>query len=214
MLLAACNPENKPNVAAVQTRGATVAFESIDGPPQAQFHTLVQDLNSAAQARQVAVTARDEPSAYRVRGYLAASVDQGKTTISWVWDVFDRNQHRALRISGSERAQAGDGWQAADGAMMQRIAQSSMGELASFLASPAVAPGTPDTSGPAVAFVTPDVSTPEGAGIFRIAKGDPSPASAAADVAEAAAPLPRRRPNPLTAVSAGETLTLAAANRR
>ena len=110
MTLAACNPDNRPNVAAVQTRGATVAFESIDGPPQAQFHTLVQDLNSEAQARQLAVIARDQPSAYRVRGYLAATVDRGKTTISWVWDVFDRNQRRALRISGSEIAKAGRGW--------------------------------------------------------------------------------------------------------
>ncbi len=177
----------------------------------------MQDLNSEAQARRLAVIAREDPSAYRVRGYLAAEIDGGETTISWVWDVFDGNQKLALRISGSETAKAGQGqgWQAADDAMMQRIAKSSMTELAAFLTSPAVAPGTPDTSGPQVALAVPNPSTPEAAGIFRIFHPNADPVSAQAPAAVSAAegssvPLPRRRPAPATAVSAGETVTLAA----
>ena len=46
----------------------------IDGPPPAQFRQLVQNLNNEAQSRQLAVMSRDSPSAYRVRGYLAAKV--------------------------------------------------------------------------------------------------------------------------------------------
>lgn len=215
--LAACDPGSQPNVAAVQPRGATVAFESIDGPPRAQFRTLVQDLNKEAQARRVAVTSREQPSAYRVRGYLAATVDQGKTTISWVWDVFDHDQRRTLRISGSEIAKAGqgNGWQAANAAMMQHIANSSMTQLAAFLTSPAVAPGTPDVSGPQVAFAAPDDSTPEAAGIFRIFRPDADPVSAPAPASKTAAgpvPLPRRRAS-ATEISSGETMTLAAAVR-
>jgi hypothetical protein len=222
LTLAACNPDTRPNVSAAQPRGATVAFESIDGPPQAQFRTLVQDLNSEAQARQLAVIGREQPSAYRVRGYLAATVDRGKTTISWVWDVFDREQRRALRITGSETAKAaqGRGWQAADSAMMQRIAESSMAELATFLTSPDVAPGTPDTDtgGPQVAFAVPDSSTPEAAGIFRIFRADiapvPAPAPEASTASEArAVPLPRRRPVPVAVAPSGEPVTLAAARR-
>ena len=214
-MLAACNPDNKPNVAAATPRGATVAFESIDGPPQAQFHTLVQDLNNEAQAHRVAVTSREQPSAYRVRGYLAATVDQGKTTISWVWDVFDRDQRRALRISGSETAKAAEGWQAADGAMLQRIAQNSMTQLAAFLTSPAVAPGTPDTSVPQVAFAAPPGSSPEAAGIFRISQPatDPAPPQAAPGPKTSAVRLPPYRPAPDGTVSSGETVTLAAARR-
>lgn len=218
LMLAACNPDNRPTVSAVQPRGATVAFESIDGPPEAQFRTLVQDLNDEAQAHRVAVMAREAPSAYRVRGYLAATVDRGKTTISWVWDVFDREQRRALRISGSETAKAGQGrgWQAADGAMIQRIAKHSMAELATFLTSPAVAPGTPDTSGPQIAFALPDVSTPEAAGIFRLFRpnADPvlTPAPEALSTAAAGSvPLPPRRP--VAAAAHGETVALAAARR-
>ena len=162
LMLAACNTESQPNIAAVQTRGASVAFASIDGLPQGQFQTLVQDLNTEARTRRLAVASREQPSAYRVRGYLAATVDRGKTTISWVWDVFDRNQRRALRISGSETAKAGDGWQAADNTMLQRIAHGSMGQLAAFLTSPAVAPEAPPAaSGPQIAFATPDITTPE-----------------------------------------------------
>lgn len=222
LTLAACNPDTRPNVSAAQPRGATVAFESIDGPPEAQFRTLVQDLNNEAQARRIAVIARDQPSAYRVRGYLAATVEKGKTTISWVWDVFDREQRRALRISGSEIAKAGRGrgWKTADDAMLRRIAKSSMAELATFLTSPAVAPGTPDTdtSGPQIAFAVPDVSTPEAAGIFRLFRPDADPVPAPApDVPGAATvgavPLPPRRPTAATAISSVETVTLAAARR-
>lgn len=225
LTLAACNNGSQPNIAAVQTHGASVAFASIDGLPQGQFQTLVQDLNKEAQTRRLAVASREQPSAYRVRGYLAAVVDRGKTTISWVWDVFDRNKQRALRISGSETAKAGHGWQAADNAMLQRIAHASMGELAAFLTSPTVAPAAaPAASGPRIAFTTPDITTPESAGIFRIFHPEADPVStpepatmAATTVAPtmtvAAVPLPRRRPPPATALSRGETMTLAAARR-
>ena len=45
--------------------------------------------------------------------------------IAWVWDVYDRNQQRALRLSGEEPAgKAGrDAWAAADDLVLRRIAQ-------------------------------------------------------------------------------------------
>ena len=106
MALAACNPDDRPRRVAGQPRGATVAFESIDGPPPGQFHELVQALNNEAQTRQLAVMSRESPSAYRVRGYLAAKVVKRETTISWVWDVFDGDDRRALRIAGEETAKS------------------------------------------------------------------------------------------------------------
>ena len=104
MALAGCTLDGQPSLSAAQPRGATVAFESIDGPPPGQFRTLVQNLNDEAQTRRLAVISRESPSAYRVRGYLAAKVVKGQTTISWVWDVFDGDDRRALRISGEETA--------------------------------------------------------------------------------------------------------------
>jgi hypothetical protein len=219
--LAACELERQPNLSAVQPRGASVAFDSIDGLPPAQFQTLVRDLNDEAQTRRLAVVSREHASAYRVRGYLAAEVAQDKTTVSWIWDVFDGGQNRALRISGSEAAATRQpvGWPAVDEATLRRIAHSSMDRLAAFLTSPAVAPGA------APAHFTlasvPAASSPEAAGIFRIfhPHADPLPAADAPPAASelvatpVSVPLPRRRPQPAAAVSARETLTLAAARR-
>src|SRR5512141_939132 len=80
--------------------------------------------SNPSTARQLAVISRESPSAYRVRGYLAAKVVKGQTTIAWVWDVFDGNEHRALRISGEEAAKGRhrDAWSVADDAMLRRIA--------------------------------------------------------------------------------------------
>ena len=221
--LAGCTIVGQPNLTAAQPRGATVAFESIDGPPAAQFSALVQKLNEEAQTRRLAVISRESPSAYRVRGYLAAKVVKGRTTIAWVWDVFDGDEHRALRITGEETAkgQQRDAWSAADDAMLKRIAHTSMEQLAAFLTSPEVAPSTPIAAGePQVILLGERGPSPEAAGIFRIFRpqADPIPpvsAEAPADAGDSAnpVPLPRRRPAPPAAISAQETLFLAAAGQ-
>jgi hypothetical protein len=206
--LAGCNQNGQANLSAAQPRGATVAFESIDGPPNRQFLKLVQNLNDEAQARRLAVTSRDRSSAYRVRGYLAAKVVRDHTTISWVWDVFDGNEHRALRITGEEVAKGrhSDAWSVADDAMLARIARSSMDQLAAFVTSAEVAPGTAPVE-PA-AFVVPEASSPEASGIFRIPRPQADPVSGKAPAGkapEAAEPAP--------AEAAWETLTRLAYNR-
>jgi hypothetical protein len=221
-VLAACETEGQPNLSAAQPRGASVAFDSIDGLPPAQFHTLVQDLNDEAQSRRLAVISREKPAVYRVRGYLAAEIDKHKTTVSWVWDVFDANQQRALRITGSAVADGRrhEGWAAIDDATLHSIAHSSMDKLAAFLTSPTVAPAT----SPQLALAAvPTASSPEAAGIFRIFHADADPLSAKAPApadgivvpmpASVSVPLPRPRPPFNTAVSTRKTLTLAAAGR-
>jgi len=84
--------------------GATVAFESIDGPPPQVFDRMVNLLDSESKLRNVAIVSRDGTASYRVRSYLAAQVSRGRTTIAWVWDVYDRDQQRAIRLSGEEPA--------------------------------------------------------------------------------------------------------------
>jgi len=115
----------------------TVAFESIDGPPEPLFRKLVTQLAQEANARQVAMVSRDSPAQYRIRGYVAAHVQGTKTTLSWVWDVYDADRERAVRFAGevpgapSERA-----WAAADDQVVTRIAREGMNRLAAFLAAP------------------------------------------------------------------------------
>jgi hypothetical protein len=182
---------------------------------------LVRSLNDEAQSRHLAVISRESPSAYRVRGYLAAKVVKGRTTIAWVWDVFDVNEYRAFRITGEETANGRhrDAWSATDDTMLKRIARTSMEQLAAFLTSPEVAPSTPISAmEPQLILVGERGPSPEAAGIFRIfhPQADPIPAVSAqapagADDNADQVPLPRSRPEPAGVISARETLLLAAA---
>jgi hypothetical protein len=133
----------------------TVAFESIDGPPEAVFRRLVAQLGQEATARQLAMVSREQPAQYRIRGYVAAHVQGQRTTITWVWDVFTTDRERTVRLTGevpgapSERA-----WAAADDAVVTRIAQDGMSRLAGFLASGAPVASVP-TGGAPLAFMPP-----------------------------------------------------------
>jgi len=119
----------------------TVAFESIDGPPETLFRKLVAQLSQEANARQVAMVSRESRAQYRVRVYVAAHVLGKKTTITWVWDIYDTDNERAMRLAGevagapSERA-----WAAADDAAVSRMARDGMSRLAAFLVNPGAAP--------------------------------------------------------------------------
>jgi hypothetical protein len=223
LALSACQTDSPPTAMNASPRGASVAFQSIDGPPQAQFYQLVQDLNDEAGARRLAVISREHQAAYRVRGYLAAKVVSGKTTISWIWDVFDADERRALRISGEETAKGRHrhGWSAADDAMLRRIASASMDQLAAFLTAPdRSAPNAPATVASIdTAASYDDASSREAAGIFRIFHPQADPAASSGDAApvatapEAALPLPRRHPTAIAVVPSGQTLSMALPSR-
>jgi hypothetical protein len=138
----------------------TVAFESIDGPPPQVFDRMVSVLDSETKLRSLQVVSRETPAAYRVRSYLAAEVVRGKTVIAWVWDVYDRDQQRTLRLSGEEPAgKAGrdtlrDPWTAADDLVLRKIAQAGLSGLSSMIQGTppdAAPPESPGKRGPAVA---------------------------------------------------------------
>jgi hypothetical protein len=130
----------------------TVAFESIDGPPPRVFDRMVDVLDSESKLRNLSVVSREGSASYRVRSYLAAQVSRGRTVIAWVWDVYDRDQQRALRLSGEEPAgKAGrDPWAAADDLVLRRIAQAGLSGLSAHGTAPD-APPAPGLRSPAVA---------------------------------------------------------------
>jgi hypothetical protein len=138
--VAGCSETTSSN-ASLATSGAsgpTIAFDSIDGAPVGVFNRLVDNLTAEAQGRQLAIASREGRSSYRVRGYLAAQVIRGRTHISWVWDVYDDDKLRTLRISGEEAAGRGgaDPWSVADETMLRRIARASMERIAAHVANP------------------------------------------------------------------------------
>lgn len=158
------------SLASAVSPGSTVAFESIDGPPPEVFQRLVANLNAEAGTRKIAVVSRESAATYRVRGYVSALVERDKTTFAWVWDVYDADKRRALRISGEEPAAVGkrrDAWAAADEQVLRRIARNGMDQMSGFLNSseplPAVAP-EPNF----ITLVSGRDDTPEGAGIIRL----------------------------------------------
>jgi hypothetical protein len=132
--------------------GPTVAFESIDGPPPQIFERMVGVLDSESKLRNLSIVSREGSASYRVRGYLSAQVSRGQTTIAWVWDVYDGDQQRALRLTGEEPAgKAGrDPWSAADDLVLRKIAQAGLSGL-SAMVNRAVPADGPDRRGPAVA---------------------------------------------------------------
>ncbi|WP_407116852.1 hypothetical protein [Bradyrhizobium sp. LMG 9283] len=145
--------------------GATVAFESIDGPPPQVFDRMVGVLDSESKLRSLSVVSREGTAAYRVRSYLSAQVVRGKTVIAWVWDVYDANQQRALRLSGEEPTSAKggrdatrDAWAAADDLVLRKIAQAGFSGLSNMINGTPDAPSAaPGLRGPAVASATPEV---------------------------------------------------------
>lgn len=193
-----------------------VAFESIDGPPPAVFQKLVQKLNEEAEARQVPVVTREGYAPYRVRGYYAVGIEKRRTVVSWVWDVYDADARRTLRLSGEEKgAPLGrrDAWNAASDELLSRAARQGMEQLAAFMgpASPAAPAAAPDQTpvGPGdrpVTVASHDDFRPEASGIFRLfgTQQSDGPSATATLPSGADVPLPRRRPTGRSRVALAE----------
>src|ERR1700738_3154159 len=148
--------------------GPTVAFESIDGPPPQVFDRMVNVLDSESKLRNLSIVSREGSASYRARSYLSAQVSRGRATLAWVGDVYDRDQQRALRLSGEEPAgkAGGDPWTAADDLVLRKIAQAGLSGLSGMING--TAPDLP-----------PPVPAPGGRGPAVANAEQPSPASAA-----------------------------------
>ena len=134
------------------TAGPTLAFESIAGPPPGVFNRLVDNISTEAQTRNLAIASREGASSYRVRGYLAAQVIRGRTHISWVWDVYDDDRLRTLRITGAPGSRGGAGpprsGERPRGAVGPRPAPPRSPHLAAFLGTRAPRPPPPPPARP------------------------------------------------------------------
>jgi hypothetical protein len=194
--------------------GSTVAFESIDGPPPEVFRKLVASLNDEAGARRIAVVSRSAPASYRIRGYVSALVERGQTTFAWVWDVYDSEKRRTLRISGQEPAAAGrrrdarstaNAWTSADDQVVRRIASNGMDQLASLLGSSEVPPvAAPEPN--LVALISRRDDSPEAAGILKLFRAPDQTADAPAAGEAVDVLLAPQPPGPAKTRSAAATM--------
>src|ERR1700738_4003932 len=112
-----------------------VACEPIDARPPPVFERMVNVLDSESKLRNLSIVSREGSASYRVRSYFSAQVSRGRATIAWVWDVYDRDQQRALRLSGEEPAgKAGrDAWAGADDLLLRKIAQAGLSGLSGMI---------------------------------------------------------------------------------
>jgi hypothetical protein len=134
-------------------QNSTVAFDRVDGLPPAVFDRYVRKLNEEAEARRVPVVTREGFAPYRIKGYVSVWTRKRETTMSWVWEVFDSEGQRVMRIAGDEKAgKAGrDTWQAVNDEVLARAARSGMEQLSAYFRAP-------DSQGPAVATAAPEPS--------------------------------------------------------
>ena len=134
---------------------STIAFDRVDGLPPAVFDRYVRKLNEEAEARKVPVVTREGFAPYRIKGYASVWTRGRQATMSWVWEVFDSNGERVIRIAGDEKAgKAGrDAWQAVNDEVLARAARSGMEQLAVYFRGP-------DTPAPAIASSAPEAAPP------------------------------------------------------
>lgn len=132
----------------VQAPGVPIAFESLDGGPDATRNQLWSALASEAAVRRIELVTVDQNPRFRIRGYVDAQAgEDGKTALAYVWDVYDTTKKRAQRIQGTApiRAGASDPWSGVDASAVRRTASQSLDDIAGFLVAQSPSTGNQPT---------------------------------------------------------------------
>ncbi len=117
----------------VSPHGASLAFASLEGPPDAVGARFMRHFKKAAEARDIAL-APAESAQYRLRGYLIAAPAQGATRLCYVWDLYDRRGRRVRRLTDEAGVRPGpDPWEAVDDKSLGLFAERGAEEIAAFL---------------------------------------------------------------------------------
>ena len=162
-LLAACSETVGGNRTVANAPPAgPIAFEHVTGMPDSRAAELAAALAQRATARQLTVVGRDDATLqYRIKGYFAAQPSTERTTVSYIWDVFDKQGERVHRFDGLQQAPksgAADPWGSVTPETIDALADAATSELARFLSgqnrqagivAPAPRPKTLGFSGPA-----------------------------------------------------------------
>lgn len=125
-------------VTAIRT-SAKVQFAPAVGAPTESVNPLAARLTARAAQRGIGLAAAGDATATHVmRGYFSAFTEQSETTVVYVWDVLDPGGNRLHRIQGQQKVPAGaqgSGWSSVTPQAMEAIADRTVDDLATWLAS-------------------------------------------------------------------------------
>ncbi|CAN7205445.1 hypothetical protein [Aminobacter aminovorans] len=129
-----------PAQAAAAVSKARVQFAPIVGATVEAATPLTQRLGARARERGITLAGSTDttPPGIIMRGYFSAMTEGKDTTVVYVWDVYDPAGTRLHRINGQQTAASagsGEGWPAVAPATMQSIADSTIDQLATWLAA-------------------------------------------------------------------------------
>lgn len=133
-------PTATPAQTAAIVGKARVQFAPIVGATVEAATPLTQRLGIRARERGITLAGSTDttPPGIIMRGYFSAMTEGKDTTVVYVWDVYDPAGTRLHRINGQQTAASagsGEGWPAVAPATMQSIADSTIDQLATWLAA-------------------------------------------------------------------------------
>ncbi|WP_374547961.1 hypothetical protein [Rhodoblastus sp.] len=133
----AAAPNNaQPVASGYSPRPAAVAVTRMEGAPSPLQSQFMAFFNADAAQEDVALT--DSAGArYLARGYLSAFLVDGGARLTYVWDIYDRTNHRAQRLNDeiALKGAAADPWALVDSAALSALAERSASELAAYLSN-------------------------------------------------------------------------------
>jgi hypothetical protein len=115
---------------------AALAVTQMEGAPtplQSQFMALF----NADMVKDDVTLTNSASARYLARGYISAFPVDGGAKLTYVWDIYDRANHRAQRLNDeiALKGVAANPWSLVDGAALQDLAARSAGELAAYLSN-------------------------------------------------------------------------------
>lgn len=133
---AAANPNPALRPSGYSPQPAALAVTDVEGGPRAQRAQFVAFFDADAAQRQVSLI--DPAKArYLAHIYISAYPSDGGTTLAYVCDVFDRQAHRAQRLTGeiALKGAAADSWSQVNNAALSALAAHSAQQVAAYLSN-------------------------------------------------------------------------------
>lgn len=123
--------------AAPSSQGTKISIAPVIGAPDAVAKRLQTQLTSDIEAQSIGVAkSPSETAQYTLRGYVVSAREQGRTKVSYIWDVTDTTGQRVNRITGEEvisGARSSDPWAAVSPEVVSTISKKTVGSLATWL---------------------------------------------------------------------------------